>query len=575
MGRSFGSNDQISAHPLQQALPRKSSRKRPRHRESLPYASMGFSSDSSLEVPGLSSTTSTLDSTVDELVSDHAASVIESWLHHFPAVHIPTDDDFRALATLTRLKVETIRIWFGQRLRRQPLKGSAVSFSGVKEEASSSENNAGSQSSSDPAPVQLSAQVPSAAIQQQAVIREAAKWVRERGTKCTLTQNPEHLKRYEPRPYQCTLGCGKNFDKRADWRKHEEINYPQEAWICQETSCCDKSMSDPGKISYRKDKFKQHYSNAHRGVDLESHYDSSHLLVASTFPRKCGFCTTHQFVNWQDRITHIGDHFFNDGYDMTRWRLISDKKEHDGDNDDDDEEFDDNQNNQNNDSGNDFDWHDHEYNDDTFSDSGDDSDDFPPGAAPKQRAETGDKDALPVSSTFFANYNNVLVHRLREPIVTGNQRSATLFEKRSTSPNEVNKIIGQTPVLFNSMLSKFPQSRFMRLRVLGIGPYSIVDEVQDWITGDTLARKTVHYTTQRTFEALKTEVEIMKKLNHPHIVRLVGKYITDHSLSILMTPSADFDLDYLMGTDPSNVDIRTVSRWFGCLASSVDYLHSH
>lgn len=340
-------------------------------------------------------------------------------------------------------------------------------------------------------------------------------------------------------------------------------------------------MSDPGKISYRKDKFKQHCNNAHRGVSFESHCDGSHFLVFSRFPRKCGFCTTHQFANWQDRITHVGDHFFNDGYDMTRWRVVSADEEDDPSNDEDDEEFDGNQNNQSHDSGNDFDWHDHEYDEDVFSDSEDDSDDYPPGSAPKQRAQTGNKETLAVSSLegpLFANQDNVLVHRMRGPIFIRSQHSTALFEKRKLSQNNESKVVGATPILsseFNSLLSNFPQTRFTRIRVLGIGPYSIVDEVQDWRTGNTLARKTVHYTTQRTFKALKTEVEIMKRLNHPHIVRFVGEYTTDHSLSILMTPSADFDLDYLMGTDAKDVDTQTVSQWFNCLVSSVEYLHSH
>jgi serine/threonine protein kinase len=536
---------------------------------------MGRLSESSSEVPALSSTTSTLDSTVDEIVSDHAVSVIESWLHHFPAVHIPTDDDFRALATLTRLKVETVRMWFGQRLRKQPLQASAADFSDINQKASSSAENPGSRSSSDLDSAQPngSAQIPTA-VAQQAVESEAARWVRERGTKCTLTQMQEHLRRYEPRPYQCTLGCGKNFDKRADWRKHEEINYPQEAWICQESTCEGKSLSDPGKISYRKDKFKQHYSNTHRGINCESRFGGSHVLVASKFPAKCGFCTAHKFINWQDRITHIGDHFLNDGYDMTQWRAVTDDEEDNSSADEDDEDFDDEQNNSNNDSGNDFDWHDHDWLN-GLSDAKDDSDDHAPGSAPKQATQTRKQESLAVFSLagpFFANHHDVHVHGMSGRRLTGVQHGTALFEKRSLPQKSERKDLGGGP---DSLLSKFPQTRFTRIRVLGIGPYSIVDEVQDWITGNTLARKTVHYTTQRTFRALKTEVEIMKKLDHPHIVRFVGEYTTDHSLSILMTPSADFDLDYLMGTDAKTVDTHIVSQWFSCLASSVDYLHSH
>jgi len=67
----------------------------------------------------------------------------------------------------------------------------------------------------------------------------------------------------------------------------------------------------------------------------------------------------------------------------------------------------------------------------------------------------------------------------------------------------------------------------------------------------------------------------MKKLEHPHIVRFVGAYTADHSLSILMTPSADFDLAYLIGSHSRAVNTEIVLQWFSCLASSVDYLHSN
>ena len=552
---------------------------------------MSLSDDRSLDLPSLSSTTSTLDSTVDEIVSDHAVSVIESWLHHFPAVHIPTDDDFKALATLTRLKVETVRMWFGQRLRRQLTASLGISSSSVAQERLPDMNVSVMQTPSEHVFTQSIAHGVNAAGNQ-AVLREAAGWVRERGTKCNLTLEPELLQRYEPRPYQCTLGCGKNFDKRADWKKHEEINHPQEGWLCLQTSCNDKSMSHPGKISYRKDKFKQHYTNAHRGINCETHCDGSHFLVSSRFPRRCGFCITHRFSNWEDRITHVGDHFFNDRYDMTRWRVIADDEETNKDdpsNEGDDGGFDEGQNNQNDGSDRDFDWHDNDNGDDAFSDSEDDSDDSPPGSASRQRAQFSSAKSCTQNTPIAIVSGSLEGSSVREEAIRSinwmttsksSLSSLEIYEDTKVRPQDdkicivFKKVVRHRGGCFRLPLPP-SQTMFTRIRILGIGPYSIVDEVEDWRTGRTFARKTVHYTTQRTFKALKTEVEIMKQLNHPHIVRFVGEYTTDHSLSILMTPSADFDLDYLMATDPNNVDTQTVSKWFSCLISSVDYLHSH
>jgi serine/threonine protein kinase len=553
---------------------------------------MSLSDDRSLDVPGLSSNTSTLDSTMDEIVSDHAVSVIESWLHHFPAVHVPTDDDFKALATLTRLKVETVRMWFGQRLRRQTTASLGISPSSVSQGRLPDMNVSVMQTPSEHVFAQSIAHS-STPAGHQAVLREAARWVRERGTKCNLTPETELLRRYEPRPYQCTLGCGKNFDKRADWKKHEEINHPQEGWLCLQTSCNDKSMSHPGKISYRKDKFKQHYTNTHRGISCESHYDGSHFLVASRFPRRCGFCTTHRFNNWEDRITHIGDHFFNDRYDMMRWRMIDDDEgmnEDDPGNEGDDGGFDEGQNDQNDGSDRGVDWHDNDNGDDAFLDySEDDPDDSPPGSASKQRPQftsakwcTQNIPNSGLSGSLEGSGVRKEANRLTHWMTSSKYTLSGLeiHEDTKVRPqDERTRIVFKNNFSHAGCLTRLPlpppKNMFVRIRILGIGPYSIVDEVQDWRTGRTFARKTVHYTTKRTFKALKTEVEIMKKLNHPHIVRFVGEYTTDHSLSILMTPSADFDLEYLMATDANNVNTKTVSQWFRCLISSVDYLHSH
>ena len=128
----FGPQTQVFSKPLQpSSLPRRPSKKRPRYRPSPQRPSMTLAQDSPWELPTLSSTTSTLDGTVDEIVSDDAATFIESWLHRFLKVHIPTDDHFKALSTLTDLKVETVRAWFGQRLRREsrnPLVANVNSF---------------------------------------------------------------------------------------------------------------------------------------------------------------------------------------------------------------------------------------------------------------------------------------------------------------------------------------------------------------------------------------------------------------------------------------------------------------
>jgi serine/threonine protein kinase len=116
---------------------------------------------------------------------------------------------------------------------------------------------------------------------------------------------------------------------------------------------------------------------------------------------------------------------------------------------------------------------------------------------------------------------------------------------------------------------------YARVRALGCGPYSVVDEVRNLATGAIFARKTITYPNQRESASFLTEIEIMKKLDHPHIVRFVDTYTLDKSVSILMSPVADFDLGYFMSKYQTVelMPMDSVIQWFSCLVSSVEYLH--
>jgi serine/threonine protein kinase len=116
---------------------------------------------------------------------------------------------------------------------------------------------------------------------------------------------------------------------------------------------------------------------------------------------------------------------------------------------------------------------------------------------------------------------------------------------------------------------------YARMKVLGCGPYSVVDEVRNLATGAVFARKTITFPKSREPSLFMTEVKIMKKLDHPHIVRFVDTYTLDKSVSILMSPVADFDLGDLMNKYPTAelIPVDTIIQWFGCLVSSVKYLH--
>jgi serine/threonine protein kinase len=122
--------------------------------------------------------------------------------------------------------------------------------------------------------------------------------------------------------------------------------------------------------------------------------------------------------------------------------------------------------------------------------------------------------------------------------------------------------------------------------MLGTGATSAVDEVSDSKhPGQVLARKKIAHgrTSKRfTFAKVAREIMLLKKLRHPHIVKLVDSYTTPTSTELLMSPVADCDLATFMKScaqDTGNdyvCDSSTINRmgsWIGCLSSALAYMH--
>jgi serine/threonine protein kinase len=120
---------------------------------------------------------------------------------------------------------------------------------------------------------------------------------------------------------------------------------------------------------------------------------------------------------------------------------------------------------------------------------------------------------------------------------------------------------------------------FKSLRGLGQGGYGTVDEVVS-SPKETYARKTIRarqasHNTTSYISQLRNELRILKKLNHPHLIKLVGYYTTQTSFYIIMSPVADVNLaDYIRQYIPAASSQRnSFLKWMSCLASAVAYLH--
>lgn len=117
---------------------------------------------------------------------------------------------------------------------------------------------------------------------------------------------------------------------------------------------------------------------------------------------------------------------------------------------------------------------------------------------------------------------------------------------------------------------------FLSVKLLGTGGFSTVDEVLHRETQLRVSRKTLKNREQSAMQELKKEVDVLKKLRHPHIIRFIGAYTKDDKVSILLSPVAETTLAIWLQTCYSEKPVGladTVIKMFGCLASSIRYLH--
>ncbi|KAI9778076.1 MAG: hypothetical protein M1839_008380 [Geoglossum umbratile] len=152
----------------------------------------------------------------------------------------------------------------------------------------------------------------------------AASLARNRARRCSATADHRQQRpRDNSRPFQCTSGCGSAFAKKDAWKKHEEINRPQNVWLCRQACCKDKPIQY--RTFYTKQHFKQHFDHMHKAteVDFERYAHEWHFPVEGNFNRQCGFCgdIVH---SWRGRINHVADHFSGrmpgGPSDMSQWR---------------------------------------------------------------------------------------------------------------------------------------------------------------------------------------------------------------------------------------------------------------
>ena len=117
-------------------------------------------------------------------------------------------------------------------------------------------------------------------------------------------------------------------------------------------------------------------------------------------------------------------------------------------------------------------------------------------------------------------------------------------------------------------------------RDLGSGGLGTVDHVFSRLSLQSFARKRIprgrsFKKDQVAIQMFENELTTFKALSHRHLVRLIGSYTDRKFVGLIMTPVADMDLHtYLLASRHEIPDqIIRLRRFFGCLATAVEYLH--
>lgn len=147
---------------------------------------------------------------------------------------------------------------------------------------------------------------------------------------------------------------------------------------------------------------------------------------------------------------------------------------------------------------------------------------------------------------------------------------------------------------FNCIFRPNEALPFYEKNEIGEGGFGTVYAVRSTVTGTNFAVKEMsETTTNRTNDLndIAEEIRIHRGLRHKHITKIVGTYIYEKMegrnpkayFGIVMQPLADCDLSTFLrrivanrqsGISVQNEDLDVLMDSFGCLASSLAYLHN-
>lgn len=405
--------------------------------------------------------------------------------------------------------------------------------------------------------------------------------------------------------------------------EHFTLSHPD--WL-QNGTLRGQRLTGCGKliVSNRKDHFRQHFDSRHPELSA-THFEKLENMSRFRIPYegqwRCGFCPPqcNGFDDWNERCHHVANHFENDGKAIKDWSDYSEwpkaKLQHRESKDDTSSDEDDNNGGEGPSRTNGSlrkdppDFH------SDSSDCSDDDDEPPRGkGSGRQKGSNGisqagkgthgaqilragsDFDHASATSANSVNHpsklstgtkNSTLMNSLKQQLQSS--RCAQLQEStviwRHQEKDKYTKISapgggeGQSPFKENKNTDSSPEARlcraFERIKVLGTGSYSIVEEVLHRPTQLRCARKTSRANQQSQNQHILVELRTLRRLRHQHIVRLLDSFSIGTQFSILLVPVAESNLaEYLEMVTPFTMECRShLKKFLGCLISAMVYIH--
>ncbi|KAH0541703.1 hypothetical protein FGG08_003866 [Glutinoglossum americanum] len=123
-----------------------------------------------------------------------------------------------------------------------------------------------------------------------------------------------------------------------------------------------------------------------------------------------------------------------------------------------------------------------------------------------------------------------------------------------------------------------------RIKGLGSGGFGSVWHVYDPGSDRELAKKLIprvkvvlENRAKDAANIFQRELATLRRLSvkeHRHLVRVVGSYTDQSDFVLLFSPVADMNLGTYLDDRTPQRDFKHLERWFGCLATALQYLHN-